>query len=114
ILSPANYMEFKRVLAPEGIIVKIVPRPNYLKELREVIFTNSDKKAYTNGETISLFKKNFQLVNNFRFSYFKELEQTEILNIIQKSPLACNAEKKQIDYFLYLNLSVININFILY
>src|SRR5699024_11957461 len=64
ILSPANYMEFKRVLAPEGIIVKIVPRPNYLKELREVIFTNSDKKAYTNGETISLFKQNFQLVNN--------------------------------------------------
>src|SRR5699024_11319603 len=63
ILSPDNYMEFKRVLAPEGIIVKIVPRPNYLKELRDLIFTNIDKKAYTNGETISLFKQNFQLVN---------------------------------------------------
>src|SRR5699024_12747076 len=82
ILSPANYMEFKRVLAPEGIIVKIVSRPNYLKELREVIFTNSDKKAYTNGEIISLFKENFKLVNNFRYSYFKEVEQTELMKLI--------------------------------
>src|SRR5699024_514502 len=103
ILSPANNMEFNRVLAPEGLIVKIVPRPNYLKALREVIFTNSDKKASTNGETISLFKQNFQLVNNFRFSYFKELEQTELLNLIQMSPLAWNAEKEQIDSFLNLD-----------
>ncbi|MEI3610564.1 putative RNA methyltransferase [Pseudogracilibacillus sp. SO10305] len=110
ILSPANYMEFKRVLAPEGIIVKIVPRPNYLKELREVIFTNSDKKAYTNGETISLFKQNFQLVNNFRFSYFKELEQTELLNLIQMSPLAWNAEKEQIDSFLKLDSTGITVD----
>src|SRR5699024_10366492 len=71
ILSPANYMEFKRVLAPEGIIVKNVPRPNYLKELREGIFTNSDKKSYTNGETISLFRQNLQLVINQKLSYFK-------------------------------------------
>src|SRR5699024_12697843 len=70
-LSPANYMEFKRVLAPEGIIVKIVPRPNYIKELREVIFTNRDKKAYTNGETISLLKQNFKLGNHLRLSYMK-------------------------------------------
>src|SRR5699024_12390600 len=89
---------------------KIVPRPNYLKELREVIFTNSDKKAHTNGETISLFKQNFQLVNNFRFSYFKELEQTELLNLIQMSPLARNAEKEQIDSFLNLDSTEIKVD----
>ncbi len=100
ILSPANYTEFKRVLAPEGIIVKIVPRPNYLKELREVIFTDSNKRTYTNEETKALFKQNFQLVSDFRFTYFKELEQTEILNLIQMSPLTWNAEKEQIDSFL--------------
>src|SRR5699024_11433583 len=34
IFSPANYMEFKRVLAPNGLVEKVVPRANYLKELR--------------------------------------------------------------------------------
>src|SRR5699024_4290048 len=110
ILSPANYMEFKRVLAPEGIIVKIVPRPNYLKELREVIFTNSDKKAYTNGETISLFNQNFQSGNNFRYRYIKELDQTEIMKLIQMSPLAWNAEKEQIDSFLNLDSTGITLD----
>src|SRR5699024_12312461 len=89
--------------------VKVVANPNYRRELREVIFTNSDKKAYTNGEIISLFKQNFQLVNNFRFSYFKELEQTELLNLILMSPLAWNAEKEQIDSSLNLDSTGISI-----
>ena len=100
MLSPANYIEFKRVLAPGGIIVKIVPRPNYLKELREMLFTNRNKKTYTNDETISLFKQHFHLAERFKFSYFKELNQTEFINLIRMSPLAWNAGKEQIDSFI--------------
>lgn len=37
ILSPANYQEFKRVLVDDGLIIKVVPRSDYLAELREAI-----------------------------------------------------------------------------
>lgn len=33
-LSPANYGEFARVLAPGGLVVKVVPGPDHLMELR--------------------------------------------------------------------------------
>lgn len=35
VLTPANYEEFARVLAPDGLLVKVYPRSDYLKELRE-------------------------------------------------------------------------------
>src|SRR5699024_5445925 len=37
ILSPANYEEFKRISKNDGLCIKLVPRQNYLRELREFI-----------------------------------------------------------------------------
>lgn len=34
VLTPAAYAEFKRVLTPEGVLVKVYPGAGYLKEIR--------------------------------------------------------------------------------
>lgn len=34
VLTPANYEEFRRVLAPDGLLIKVFPGSGYLKELR--------------------------------------------------------------------------------
>ena len=34
VLTPANYDEFRRVLAPGGLLIKVYPGSNYLQELR--------------------------------------------------------------------------------
>ena len=110
MLSPANYTEFKRVLTPKGIIVKIVPRRNYLKELRAAVFTDRDKNTYSNEETSSLFQQHFQLVSHFSFSCLKELKRAELLNLIQMSPLTWNAKKEHIDSFLNQDSTEITID----
>src|SRR5699024_1896748 len=38
ILSPSNYVEFNRLLKDDGLVIKIVPQTNYLKELREIVY----------------------------------------------------------------------------
>jgi 23S rRNA (guanine745-N1)-methyltransferase len=93
-------MEFKRVLAPRGMVVKVVPGPNYLKELRDILYTSSNKNAYTNDETKSLFKEHFHLIEEFNLSEVKELNQTELMDLIQMSPLSWHAEKERIDSFM--------------
>ncbi|WP_051476287.1 hypothetical protein [Heyndrickxia ginsengihumi] len=45
------------MLVADGLVVKVVPRPNYLKELREALFYDSDKKLYKNDETVLGFMK---------------------------------------------------------
>ena len=34
VLTPANYDEFRRILAPEGLLIKVYPGSGYLQELR--------------------------------------------------------------------------------
>jgi len=102
ILSPANYMEFNRILSFEGIVVKIVPRSNYLKEFRKVIFSNSDKNTYTNTSVKTLFKEQFHLVDKVKLSFFKKLNQGELKQLAQMSPLTWNMEKEQMKSLINL------------
>lgn len=99
ILSPANYQEFKRILAPEGLIIKIIPRANYLQELRTEILAE-DKRDYSNKQTEDLFKEQFHLLEQFSFTQFKKLEQDELENLTQMSPLTWRANEKQLKTFL--------------
>ncbi len=36
VFTPANYDEFKRVLKPGGMLVKVIPAPQHMHELREL------------------------------------------------------------------------------
>lgn len=110
ILSPANYTDFKRILASDGLIVKVVPRANYLIELRETLFNDTAKMLYKNDQTVSLFKKHFHLVNKFKLSYTKVLNQTELIHLAQMSPLAWNAKKEQFDTFFNQGSSEITVD----
>ena len=37
IFSPANYGEFRRVLSKDGILIKVIPTENHLKEIRQMV-----------------------------------------------------------------------------
>lgn len=87
ILSPANYSEFKRIMAPNGLIVKVVPGVHYLKELRGF---RPDDKQYTNKETVSLFQEHFQLVEHIKLNYTIELAETDLINLVKMTPLGWN------------------------
>lgn len=37
VLTPADYAEFRRVLSPEGRLIKVIPGDDYLREIREAV-----------------------------------------------------------------------------
>ncbi|WP_342540518.1 putative RNA methyltransferase [Heyndrickxia sp. FSL K6-6286] len=110
ILSPANYKEFKRTLVPNGLVIKVVPRSNYLKELREALFDNTDKSSYKNDETVSLFNHHFHLVDVLNLSYIKKLTQTELINLVQMSPLTWNTSEDDIDRIINRGISEVTVD----
>lgn len=90
ILSPANYKEFKRLSAPGSVVIKVVPRGNYLKELREAFYMDTAKEEYKNDHIISLFKKHFHLVDHIQMNYTKKLNSDELENLVSMTPLTWN------------------------
>jgi len=110
ILSPANYNEFNRVLDKKGIVIKVIPEKNYLKEIRNLIYIDSRMKDYSNHKVINHFKECLQVLDiktvNYKFDINKEL----LSNLIKMTPLSWGSNKKDIDYY-HNDVSSVTVDF---
>lgn len=109
ILSPSNYAEFHRLMKDDGMVIKIVPQQNYLKELRE-FFYESEKQSYSNEDTVELFQSHFQNVQSKRISYSVSLDRTALESLLRMTPLTWSADEKQIQAFLENESSEITVD----
>lgn len=100
ILSPSNYEEFNRLLKDDGIMIKIVPREGYLKELRQYFHGESNNKDYSNENVITLFKDKFDLVDQFTINYTNVLDQSSLLALVKMTPLTWGVEESHLNRFL--------------
>lgn len=98
-LSPANYSEFKRILAEDGLIIKVIPGRGYLKELRAELFKNTGESEYENHDTLELMKKNVTVVKEERVTYMKILDVQSLKHLISMTPLGWHANIEQIETF---------------
>jgi 23S rRNA (guanine745-N1)-methyltransferase len=87
ILSPANYGEFKRVLKPGGILIKVMPDADYLKELRRFIYGESDKNDYSNGDVLKNLEKNMSICDISDIKYTCSLAPEHIPALFDMTPL---------------------------
>lgn len=111
ILSPANYSEFQRLLSDHGLVIKVIPNQNYLKELREILYMGSDKQTYSNSLTISHFKKQFNLIDVESVRYQVNLSEQLIEPLLGMTPLSWGTSDERIEKVLQLNLKQVTIDF---
>ena len=95
ILSPANYDEFKRLLKPDGKVIKVVPQEGYLKELRQQAFADSEKERYSNEQTVERFKESFTQVTVERIMYTMPLAKELVPQLIEMTPMGWHIENKE-------------------
>lgn len=95
ILSPANYREFARLLKEDGEVIKIVPRSDYLKELRHHYFGS----GYENDETVSAFYEQFDVTEKITVTVIQSLDQQAIEALVHMTPLSWRAEPERVASF---------------
>lgn len=111
ILSPANYVEFKRILRTDGLIIKVIPGKSYLKELREVVFVNETKANYKNEQITSLFKQHFEMVDELYITDSVTLSGEQLKYLVEMTPLTWNVTKEKLQPFLQKTSSEITVDF---
>ncbi|MBO7746912.1 methyltransferase domain-containing protein [Paenibacillus sp. MWE-103] len=99
ILSPANYREFGRLLAPGGLLLKAVPRAGYLRELREALFGGREREPYANDATIARFDRRVRLLDAVRVRHAMLLRQAELRDLTRMTPLAWSADRARTEAF---------------
>jgi len=111
ILSPSNYSEFNRVLKKNGVLIKVAPGSNYLKELRTLLYDKTDKENYSNHKVINHFANNFNLLNKQDIQYNIALDEENIEHLIKMTPLSWSADKSTIEQAINLGLKNITVDF---
>ncbi len=90
ILSPSNYPSFHRLLAPGGQVIKVMPGPHYLQELRQLLY--GDHTVPMKGTaSMARFRDAFPVCRQRRITGRMVLEGPLIHDMLRMTPLAWRA-----------------------
>lgn len=103
IFSPANYGEFLRVLSPNGVVIKVVPGPGYLVELREL----AGKKGYSNASVLEWFDKHVHCVDKTHLHYQLPMTEKQCVNFINMTPMMRHVDKNIDAAFITIDVEVV-------
>ncbi|QGU95413.1 methyltransferase domain-containing protein [Clostridium bovifaecis] len=110
ILSPANYSEFNRILNDKGIIIKVVPGSNYLKELREIIYTDKDVSDYSNNKVINYFEQKLDVEEIQNINYKFHVSNEFLPHFIRMTPLTWEKSTERLNDIYEKNISSITVD----
>lgn len=109
ILSPANYLEFTRLLTKGGLFVKAVPEKGYLKELRSIFYEGKGQKEET--DPVERFAEHFEEVQTERITYVFPLAEELLASLIRMTPLTWGAAEEKVQEALQMGIPEITVDF---
>ncbi|RSJ90381.1 putative RNA methyltransferase [Streptococcus mitis] len=98
IFSPANYGEFSRVLSKDGILIKVIPTKNHLKEIRQKVQDQLTKKDYSNQDIKDHFQEHFTILSSQTASLTKTITAEQLQALLSMTPLLFHIDQTKIDW----------------
>lgn len=98
IFSPANYGEFRRVLSKDGILIKVIPTKNHLKEIRQKVQDQLTNKDYSNQDIKNHFQNNFTILSSKTASLTKPITAEQLQALLSMTPLLFHVNQSKIDW----------------
>lgn len=95
--APANYAEFRRVLTADGTLIKVVPGPRHLQELRERVGGSLAHEDYSNQRVIDHFAENFDLVRRIGACRQGPIEKDRLADLLRMTPLLFGVDISEVD-----------------
>ena len=98
IFSPANYGEFRRVLSKDGILIKVIPTENHLKEIRQKVQDQLTNKDYSNQDIKNHFQEHFTILSSQTASLTKTITAEQLQALRSMTPLLFHVDQSKIDW----------------
>ena len=98
IFSPANYGEFQRVLSKDGILIKVIPTKNHLKEIRHIVQDQLTNKDYSNQDIKDHFQEHFSIQSRQIASLTKPITAGQRQALLSMTPLLFHVDQSKIDW----------------
>ena len=106
IFSPANYGEFRRVLSKDGILIKVIPTENHLKEIRQKVQDQLTNKDYSNQDIKNHFQEHFTILSNQTASLTKTITADQLQALLSMTPLLFHIDQSKIDWSQLMEITI--------
>ena len=114
ILTPSNYQEFMRVLAPGGTLVKVIPGNDYLSELRQQLYrSNPQKQTYSNADILERVQSECPQVTFEEVRYTVNLTDATYRHLLEMTPLYWGATPEDKAYSNEHPLATVTVHYII-
>ena len=114
ILTPSNYQEFMRVLAPGGTLVKVIPGNDYLSALRQQLYrSNPETQPYSNADILERVQSECPQVTFEEVRYTVKLTDATYRHLLEMTPLYWGATPEDKAYSNEHPLSMITVHYII-
>lgn len=109
ILSPANYLEFKRVMKKDAVFIKVIPGAMYFKEIR----MHHESQKHDNSLVLKRFQEEFinYTVKELKYKVDLDIKTRESLLIM--SPLAWTMTESQKNDYLECGSNSLSIDLVI-
>lgn len=106
IFSPANYGEFRRVLSKDGILIKVIPTENHLKEIRQRVQDQLTNKEYSNQDIKEHFQEHFTILSSQTASLTKTITAEQLQALLSMTPLLFHVDQSKIDWIQLTEITI--------
>ena len=113
VLSPANYAEFGRVLAADGLVVKVIPGARYLQELRAAFFADSEKETHEAQASAEAFMRAYPEAKVLPVRYEAGMDAETMRHLLDMTPLTQNVSQAEKDAFVARGACDVTADFII-
>jgi len=110
MLSPSNYGEFQRMLTDDGMLIKVIPGEEYLKELRDAFSQPAEREAGASDRTLDRFRQQFALLDSEQVQYRVPIGSDLLPSLLQMTPLSWGATEEQMKQVIQAGIRHITVD----
>lgn len=95
VFTPANYAQFGRILKKDGVLIKLAPRPGYLRQLREA--AGGRLAAYDGAPVSDYAHAHLNVLEQRTITYTMPVSGALALHLAKMTPMLANIDAESLD-----------------
>jgi len=106
VLTPADYREFSRVLAPGGLFVKVVPADDYLMEIRRAVADQLQSGDFSNARVVEHLREHADVLERLPVRRTLPVTQQQAMDFLHMTPMTFGLTEAQLEGIVFSDITV--------
>lgn len=106
VFSPADYGEFRRVLTPDGELLKVVPGPDYLREVRSAVAGYLRGGAYDNASVLAHLRAHAEVISETPVRSVAPLSPADSHDFLRMTPMTFSVPAEALEKIVLEKITI--------